>query len=98
MKHALAIILLATALASCSAIDRLTGQNDNTVLPGTREEAIPGQASFPTEPAGGQTVTADPAQPQAETLAAPEDQPSACPADDPNCTPPTDAGTFSDGQ
>ena len=98
MKRALAIILLATALASCSAIDRLTGQNDNTVLPGTREDAIPGQASFPTEPADGQTAVADPAQPQAETLAAPEDQPAACPADDPNCTPPAADGTFSDGQ
>lgn len=98
MKQALAMALLATALASCSAIDRLTGQNDNTVLPGTREEAIPGQASFPTEPAGGQTATADSAQPRAETLAAPEDQPAACPVDEPNCTPPADAGTFSDGQ
>ena len=54
MKHALAIAFAAMALASCSAIDRLTGQNDNTVLPGTREDAIPGQASFPTQPAGGQ--------------------------------------------
>jgi len=98
MKQALAIALLATALASCGAIDRLTGQNDNTVLPGAREEAIPGQASFPTEPAGGQTAAADPAQPQAETAAAPEDQPAACPVDEPDCTPPAGAGTFSDGQ
>jgi len=97
MKHALAIALIAAALASCSAIDRLTGQNDNTVLPGTREDAIPGQASFPTEPAGGQTAAGDPAAPQAETAAAPE-EPPACPADDPNCKPPADAGTFSDGQ
>ncbi len=93
MKHALAIAFAAMALASCSAIDRLTGQNDNTVLPGTREDAIPGQASFPT-----QSAAADPAQPQAETTAAPEDQPATCPVDEPNCKPPATDGTFSDGQ
>jgi hypothetical protein len=98
MKHALTIALVASVLASCSAIDRLTGQTDNTVLPGTREEAIPGQASFPTEPAGGQTVAGDSAAPQAETSAMPEEPATVCPADDPNCTPPAVDGTFSDGQ
>lgn len=97
MKQSIAILLLATVLASCSAIDRLTGRNDDTVLTGNREEAIPGQASFPTEPAGGATVAADPAAPQAETAAAPE-KAATCPADDPNCTPPGADGTFSDGQ
>ncbi len=97
MKQWIAITLLATALASCSAIDRLTGQADNTVLPGTREEAIPGQASFPTAPAGGQTAATGPAAPQADT-ANTQAEPPACPADDPNCTPPADDGTFSDGQ
>ena len=97
MKQSIAILLLATALAACSAFDRLTGRNDDTVLPGTREEAIPGQASYPTEPAGGTTTAAGPAAPQAGTAAAPEQTP-VCPADDPNCTPPADDGTFSDGQ
>ena len=97
MKHSIAILFLATALAACSAIDRLTGRNDDTVLPGNREEAIPGQASYPTEPAGGATTAAGPAAPQAETAAASE-KATACPADDPNCTPPADDGTFSDGQ
>jgi len=97
MKQWIAIALLATALASCSAIDRLTGQNDNTVLPGSREEAIPGQASFPSAPVGGQTTAADPAAPQAGAAAAAE-KTAACPADDPNCTPPAADGTFSDGQ
>ncbi|MGQ0483887.1 MAG: hypothetical protein ACT4SY_00830 [Hyphomicrobiales bacterium] len=98
MKHSIAILLLATALASCNAIDRLTGRIDNTVLPGNREEAIPGQASFPTGSAGGPATAADPAAPQAETAAAPEEQAPVCPADDPDCTPPAVDGTFSDGQ
>jgi hypothetical protein len=97
MKHSLAILLLATTLAACSAIDRLTGRNDDTVLPGTREDAIPGQPSFPTEPVGGPATPADPAAPQDETAETPA-EPPACPADDPDCTPPASGGTYSDGQ
>ncbi len=97
MKQLIAILLLATTLAACGAIDRLTGRNDDTVLPGNREEAIPGQASYPTEPVGGQTTAADSAAPQAGTATAPQDMP-VCPAEDPNCTPPAADGTFSDGQ
>ena len=33
-------------LAGCSTVNSLTGQTDNTVLPGQREEAIPGRAAF----------------------------------------------------
>lgn len=31
----------ATGLAGCSQVKRLTGQNDNTVLPGEREPILP---------------------------------------------------------
>jgi hypothetical protein len=97
MKQSIAILLLGTALASCSTIDRFTGRIDDTVLPGNREEAIPGQASFPSGSAGGATKAADPAAPQAEAAATPE-KAASCPVEEPNCTPSGVDGTFSDGQ
>jgi hypothetical protein len=66
--------LLVSALAGCSTLNSLTGQTDNTVLPGKREEAIPGRAQFP-EPGD----TASP-QPSSATSCQPGD-PSCPPAD-----------------
>jgi hypothetical protein len=44
-------ILIAAAaaalLAGCGTLNSLTGQTDNTVLPGQREDAIPGRTQFP---------------------------------------------------
>lgn len=63
---------LAAALAGCSTFNNLTGQNDNTVLPGSREEAIPGRAQFP-----GPDDTISP-QPSSA---------SSCAQGDPSCPP-----------
>jgi hypothetical protein len=41
------LVLAVLPLASCSYLDRLTGQTDDTVLPGTREDAIPGHSQYP---------------------------------------------------
>jgi hypothetical protein len=36
----LLVTLLATSLMACSTVKRFTGQQDNSVLPGTREEIL----------------------------------------------------------
>ena len=41
------IFIVALLLAGCSYMDRLTGSTDDTVLPGSREDAIPGKRQFP---------------------------------------------------
>ncbi len=93
---ALVLVVASLSATGCSYIDRLTGSTDNTVLPGTREDAIPGKSQFPEpgdtatiEQPGGtaQTATGD-------TATAPE---PACKAGDPDCAQPED-GTFSDPQ
>ena len=47
-------LLLAAALASslmaCSAVKKLTGQRDDSVLPGTREEILPPEAQTARDP------------------------------------------------
>lgn len=83
---------LAVVGGGCSYVDKLTGQTDDTVLPGQREDAVPGRASFPDKDA-----TPQPSSPQTADGTA-QQQPSPCPVDDPECTPPPSDGTFGDGQ
>jgi hypothetical protein len=82
-----------TLLSGCGTLNSLTGQTDNTVLPGQREEAIPGRAKFPEKQdvaVGSGSTTA------AGTAARTE---SYCAPDDPACKPPGSTGdTFSDPQ
>ena len=44
-------------LSGCSYVDRLTGETDNTVLPGAREDAVPGRAQFPDPSERAQTAS-----------------------------------------
>ena len=94
LKKIIVLGLLAAVAAGCSTIDKMTGQTDDTVLPGQREDAVPGKPQFPqkSDPA------AAPAPSQPDT-AVPEPAETAekCAASDPNCTAPQD-GTFSDPQ
>ncbi len=85
---------LAAMLGGCSTIDRITGSVDDTVLPGQREDAIPGRAKFPES---GPTSTASTSTAQPAPPADAEVEP-VCPADDPSCAPPTGDDTFSDPQ
>lgn len=87
---------VATVLAGCSTINSLTGQNDNTVLPGQREDAIPGRTKFPEASDAG---TIRPGQPASEPAGGSEPPPAtACQDGDPGCAPPQGDGTFSDPQ
>ncbi len=83
--------VLAAAVAGCSAIDRLTGATDNTVLPGAREDAIPGRTEFPDTP---DPLVNDASQQQGQA----SDTATGCQPDDPACAPPTGDDTFSDPQ
>jgi hypothetical protein len=86
------------ALAGCSTINSLTGQTDNTVLPGQREDAIPGRAQFPDQPDPGVSKSAGQQQPE-QTQTASTTAGTACQPDDASCQPPADNGdVFSDPQ
>lgn len=78
-------------LSGCSMLNSLTGQTDNTVLPGQREDAIPGRTQFPEgQTATSRSSTASGAASTAETYCAP---------DDAACKPPATTGeTFKDSQ
>lgn len=88
LRTAILVAALAAVLGGCSTINKMTGSVDNTVLPGQREDAIPGRAKFPES---------DPAS-TASTAAPPDVAEPACSADDPACAPPAGDDTFSDPQ
>jgi len=82
----------AALLSGCSSVNNLLGQTDNTVLPGQREDAIPGRASFPEKQdvAVGSPGGTGGSAANTETYCAP---------DDAGCQPPATTGdTFSDPQ
>lgn len=93
------LVLVAFSATGCSYVDKLTGSTDDTVLPGSREDAIPGKSQFPdatdqaTIEQPGSSTTAQTGT--GETAATPE---PACKAGDPDCAPPSEDGTFSDPQ
>ncbi len=41
LRTSLAIVMLALTLGGCSTFKELTGSNDNSVLPGQREDVLP---------------------------------------------------------
>jgi hypothetical protein len=82
LKRMVLLGAIAAALAGCSTINSLTGQTDNTVLPGQREEAIPGRSQFPE---AGDTIAPAPSSA------------SSCEPGDPSC-PPADGSDGGDAQ
>lgn len=99
MRRLLIATLVVTAFSAggCSYIDRLTGSTDNTVLPGTREDAIPGKSQFPD--ASEQATVEQPGTTTAQTGTGESatGQEPACEAGEADCKQPPD-GTFSDPQ
>lgn len=94
-KKLIVLGLLAILAAGCSAVDKLTGQTDDTVLPGQREDAVPGKTQFPQQ---SDAAPSPSTQPDTSTTAPEPVEPAEkCADDDPNCTTPQD-GTFSDPQ
>lgn len=93
MRMAARLLLAAgvmTLLSGCTYLDTFTGQTNNKVLPGQREEAIPGRPTFPEKQDAllSSAGSAPDAAPQA-----------GCQAADPGCAPPTTTNdTFKDPQ
>ena len=93
------IVTLAVSTAGCSSIQKLTGMGrDDTVLTGSREDAIPGKPAFPDpndtlKPGASAGGTAQPPQGSAsqDTMAqpapdaAPATTPKPCKATDQKC-------------
>ena len=78
--RAIALVLsLGIALAGCSTLKKFTGQRDDTVLPGQREDILPPDQQVARDPnIGGKSAgTADGAQP-------------ACDPKQPGCEPAVD--------
>ena len=91
----LLIAAAATAvLAGCGTLNSLTGQTDNTVLPGQREDAIPGRTQFPER----QDVAVGSSSGSGGGGGAASSE-TYCGPGDPGCAPPGSSGdTFSDPQ
>jgi hypothetical protein len=87
----------ATALlAGCGTLNSLTGQTDNTVLPGQREDAIPGRSQFPERQ---DVAVGSPSGSGAGAGSGAVSSENFCGPDDPDCSPPGSTGdTFSDPQ
>lgn len=97
-----AVAAAALSLAGCSTIDKITGSTDDRVLPGQREDAVPGRPSFPSAEERAQTAKTAAGQSGAAGTAQPAEpappEPAPCPADDPACAGTTSDDTFSDPQ
>jgi hypothetical protein len=46
----LLVALLVTPLMACSTVKKFTGQRDDSILPGTREEILPPEAQTARDP------------------------------------------------
>ncbi len=101
-RTVMVIVLSALLVTGCSQIKRLTGQRDDTILPGERESVLSPSQTKINDPdvkqSSGSAATA-PDPNVSNDLAAPCD-----PEIDSTCTPPAKTGTgsndgvFSDGQ
>lgn len=84
MRRLAMLALAGLMLSGCSYVDRLTGETDNTVLPGAREDAVPGRAQFPDPSERAQTASGG------GSVGAPSDASTVgadpgCPPEEPNC-------------
>ena len=92
--HIIVLCAAALVLSGCSSLKRLTGQVDDTVLPGERETILsPEQTASPTlEPADAATAADEPAAVDEPIV------PDCDPKKDSNCEAPAEpGGVFSDG-
>ncbi len=80
-RNTFVIAAMTVVLTGCTALKNLTGSNDDTVLPGQREDVLPPDQQTARDPivTGEQQTTVD-----APTADAP------CDPNDPNCLAPID--------
>ena len=99
-KIVIAVVVSALLVTGCSQMKRLTGQRDDTILPGERETVLTPEQTKINNPDVTQKQASGAATPDANSpndLAAPCD-----PEIDSTCTPPADTGSndgvFGEGQ
>ena len=70
----LLVALLATSLMACNTVKKFTGQRDDSILPGNREEILPPEAQTARDPSvtGKKTAVCNPDD--ASCAAPPSDQ------------------------
>lgn len=62
LRIAVALVLATSVLAGCSTLKKFTGQRDDTVLPGEREDILPADQQVNPKPGKADDVAAcDPA-------------------------------------
>ena len=76
-RHCLIIVTVAIAISGCSSLKKLTGQSNDTVLPGTREDILTADQQTAQDPKITGQKQADP------SATAPVDQ--QCDPNDPTC-------------
>jgi hypothetical protein len=82
MKKILIVVLMAllgVSVMGCSTFKKMTGQRDDSILPGQREDILPSDAQTAKDP----NVSAKNKQQQ-------QQQETACDPADVNCVPPVD--------
>jgi hypothetical protein len=81
----LLLALLGISVSGCTSIKKMTGQTDDTVLPGQREDILPPDAQTAKDPAvsGNKNVSGN-------TNASGNQKQTACDPKDINCIPPID--------
>lgn len=82
LRSILAMMLVAALFAGCTSLKNLTGSNDDTVLPGSREDVLPPDQQTARDP----VVTGE--QQSDDIVSSP--QQSCDPASDTNCIAPID--------
>lgn len=101
----ISLVAVSAVLGGCSTFKKLTGQRNDTVLPGQREEILtPDQYRSKSEdlqPQGNNATTAPaPAPPADSQVPAQQDNVDCDPEADPSCVPPSNGvnkGIFNDG-
>jgi len=100
------LIATSIGLGGCSTFNKLTGKNNDTVLPGQREEILPPDQyraksdDLQPQGSGSATTTAPTAPPPAAKSTAPAAPAECDPEADPSCVQPdsgANKGIFNDG-
>ena len=50
MKQFIILVCLAATLSGCNSLKKLTGQSNDTILPGTREDILPPEQQTARDP------------------------------------------------
>jgi hypothetical protein len=81
--HIICVTVLCLGLSGCTTLKNITGQNDDSVLPGQREDVLPPDQQTARDP----IITGEQ---QPDETQQPPDSAQKCDPNDLNCLPPID--------